>query len=847
MGSIWQRLRRRISRRRPPPVAERFSHFLAIGSANDRFLGRLAEMMEVASGPRPLGKDTVESGFRTLSAAVHSMVSSLSAMAPGRHLELPARLAELEAELGCALPGHELEQLPLTVFPGDPLMLRSELVGGKAAHLAALAEAPGVAVPPFFAVTLRGYRSFLDAVGARKRIGERLLTNTWHDNAALKRLCEEIRRAVLLADVPVELATAMVDGYRRLRERAGRMHLGVAVRSSAVAEDSEVSFAGQFESVLGVHEGRLASAYKHVVASRFRQEAVRYARLSGFLDEEVAMPVLVTAMLQPAVSGVAYSRDPDDAEAVLITAVRGLAVAALDGRVTPDRYRLRRQAPHELLLAEPAHKEMELRCSEQGGVLEVPLLGEAQDLPALAEPDARRVAELALRLEEHFGRPQDVEWVIDEGGALQVVQSRPLETREAPAPPTPSPEGRRLLLSGGVRAYGGIISGPVVQVIDLEQLDAVPAGSVLVVPTTSPRLSAAVERVAAIVTEAGSPTGHMATVAREFRVPTVVGAEGALAALRPGSIVTVDAWAARVYEGEVIELLGLPRSSSERHSRDVAKESLRRLLERVAPLTLDDPASPEFRADRCRTLHDVARFVHQKAMAEMFGVEGLSARERRQARRLHWQVPMELLVLDLGGGVADGTGHAVELGQISSVPMAALLEGMTDPRLRWAGPVGFDLRGFMSVVVRSAADDQRYGEPSFALCSRDYVHFSSRLAYHFASCDAMCSSAENQNHARFVFHGGAAVAERREWRAHFLSRVLRNNGFFVRQLGDRVEASLGKLAADVIEEALVLVGRLMVSARHLDMVIDSPATAEAYAHAFLAGDFGFEFIRKELK
>jgi pyruvate,water dikinase len=371
---------------------------------------------------------------------------------------------------------------------------------------------------------------------------------------------------------------------------------------------------------------------------------------------------------------------------------------------------------------------------------------------------------------------------------------------------------------------------------------------VLVVPTTSPLLSGAVERTAAIVAEAGSPTGHMATVAREFRVPTLVGATGACAALREGSIVTVDAWRARVYDGEVAELKPYCRVAHAEHdSRDTAKQGLRRLLEQVAPLTLPEPSAPGFTARSCTTLHDVARFIHQRAMAEMFATDRLSPRERRAARRLRWAVPMEVLVLDLGGGVSEGAGRAVELHQVSSLPLQALLEGMTDPRLRWSGPVGFDLKGFMSVVVRSAADDQRYGEPSFAACSREYMHFSSRLAYHFATCDAMCSESENQNYARFAFFGGAAVAERREWRAHFLACVLMAHGFGVSHAGDRVEALLGKLSAGAIEDALVLVGRLMVSARHLDMVIDSGPTAEAYAAAFLGGDFDFEFVRKSLR
>jgi pyruvate, water dikinase len=168
---------------------------------------------------------------------------------------------------------------------------------------------------------------------------------------------------------------------------------------------------------------------------------------------------------------------------------------------------------------------------------------------------------------------------------------------------------------------------------------------------------------------------------------------------------------------------------------------------------------------------------------------------------------------------------------------------MTDGRLRWTGPVGFDLKGFMSVAVRSAVDDQRYGEPSYAICARDYVHFSSRLAYHFATVDSICGEVVNENYARLLFFGGAAVAQRREWRAHFLATVLHCNGFLVKHTGDRVEAILGKRKAGEIEESLVMLGRLMVASRHLDMLMESRSAAETFAQAFLSGDYGFEFVR----
>ena len=374
-------------------------------------------------------------------------------------------------------------------------------------------------------------------------------------------------------------------------------------------------------------------------------------------------------------------------------------------------------------------------------------------------------------------------------------------------------------------------------------MDTVPEGVILCVPTTSPRLAGLMAMVRGIVAAAGSPTGHMATIAREFDVPCLVGAENALSALRAGAVVTLDADAGVVYEGEVHELLGpnQPAGAVSRRKYPVP-DDLRQLVQKVAPLTLGEPDTPEFCPASCRTLHDIARYVHQKSMTEMFQLQDLSAQERRASRRLAWRVPMDVLLLDLGGGLAQIAERSVPVEKVTSIPLLALMEGMTDPRLRWAGPVGFDLRGFMSVVVRSAADDQRYGEPNYCLCADDYVHFATRLAYHFATVESICGKSVNENYVRFLFFGGAAVAERREWRAHFLAQVLRSNAFAVRHVGDRVEALLAKRSASITEEALVMVGRLMVASRHLDMVIENPAAANALAQAFLSGDYGFESV-----
>ncbi len=843
MGSLGDWLKeyvgKRLSRRRFVPVAERFAQFRSIGAANNSFLENLAQLLEHGEVG---GMRAVASAYEALAGPVGAMVKGLVAMTGGRYQALVHRLEDLDRELSQdILRARPIEFGPLVRWPSPDTILHPEEVGPKAARLSQLASAAGVNIPPFFVVTVYGYRAFVEASGLQDLINELIWDSDFSRSEAIEVFTHEVREAVLASQVPPLLAAALQEAYARLTALLDSPW-GVAVRSSAVVEDSESSFAGQFESILNVDREGLLEAYKQVIASKYRPAAVQYALARGFLDQDVAMPVLVMAMLQPAASGVAYSRSPEGSPAAIVTAVPGLAQPLVEGKVTPDRYTIVDGGASAAVSAARGDSATALRCDGGRGLLEVAAGTEW----SLTTQQAVAVARLAWSLERHFGTPQDVEWVLDEEGTLWVVQSRPLAGTglEVAARDTPEVNGYPVLVRGGQRAAGGVACGKVLHWRSFATHAGLPDETVLVVPTTSPALAGMLSRLAAVVAVAGSPTGHMATVAREFGVPCLVGVSDAFARLPEGEEVTVDAHCGRVYLGRVSELLnGAPRAMA-RAVRDPVREGLARLIDKVAPLTLTNPDSPDFRPEACRTLHDVARFVHQRAMAEMFAVDTLSARERHQLHRLTWSRPMDLRVLDLGGGLTAGAGKVASLDQVLSVPLLALLRGMADERLSWSGPVGFDLKGFMSVVVRSAADDQRFGEPSFALCARDYVHLSSRLAYHFATVDSVCGKLVNENYARLLFHGGAAIAQRREWRARFLAKVLHHHGFQVSHVSDRVEAVLAKRAASILEEALVMLGRLLVAARHLDMVMESPATADAFARSFVSGDYGFEMMRR---
>jgi pyruvate,water dikinase len=853
MPAGWKRLASLLAAGRTPKprrvsIAERFRAFRVIGAANNDFLSTLASLQDRLGRGGAAGAASLASGYEALSTPVGVMARALAELSGGRYQDLVRRYEALDRELVLeVLKERPMEVGPLVVWSDSPEARNPASVGPKAARLSEITASGAATVPPFFCITVHAYRLFMEATGIQDLVREALGAGDLADSHSLRSFSSVVAAAIEAASVPNTLADEIMTAHARLRG-ACASEFGVAVRSSAVVEDSESSFAGQFESLLGVGEGGLLDAYKSVVASKYRAEALRYALARGFMDEDVLMPVLVMAMVQPKAAGVAYSRSPDGPAHAMVTAVRGLAQPIVEGRVIPDVFMVAPGPQPRIEAASRGSRSLELRCSRSGGLVE----SAPADVPGdhvLDDAGATRVARAAWSMERHFGCPQDIEWVVDEKGALFVVQTRPLQMSPFPdsgAAEAPLVEGYRVLVKGAVSASGGAASGKVFVLADPALADTVPEGAVLVTPTTSPRLAGLLPTVAAVVAAAGSATGHMATVAREFGVPCLVGATAALENLRDGATVTVDAWTGTVYEGEV-QGLALSASGPEAmRRRNAVQEGLQRLLERTAPLTLTEPDSPAFTAENCRTLHDIARFVHQRAMAEMFDLEGLSAVERRASKRLDWRMPMPVLMLDLGGGLAPVAGSSLRQEYVNSAPLLALIEGMTDPRLRWSGPVGFDPKGFMSVVVRSAVDDQRYGEPSYALCARDYVHFASRLAYHFATVDAVCGSIVNENYARFLFHGGAAVAQRREWRARFLALVLEHNLFAVKQAGDRVEAIQAKRPAEQIEEALVMLGRLMVASRHLDMLMESHAAAESLAQAFLSGDFGFERVRRRM-
>lgn len=832
-----------------PPVAlgERYEGFKELLESNSELLTLLTEVDAMLAGETVFGMAWVRSRASRIAFHGGRVVHGLNRLSGGRYAALAEVMDGLKERIRTVAETRRTEACPHLVLPyGAVTRHMVDWVGGKNAHLGELTGLPGLRVPPGFAVTTAGYELFLAEAGLEAVVRRAAMDLDPDDPDSTRRVSEAVQHAFLRAALPPALERAILDACAALPGDGP-----LALRSSAIGEDGELSYAGQYLTALNVPRADVLETYKRVLASLFTPRAIAYRLHQGVNAADLAMSVGVLGMIDARASGVAYSRHPTDParDAVLVNAVWGLGVFAVDGVVPPDEYLLARDAGHALLAARPGAKAVRLAPGPQGRLDELAVAPELVHAPCLDAAQAREIAAATLALEAHFGTPQDVEWAQDRDGRLFILQARPLRAAHAQAPvPPPAPPGAEVLLAGGATACPGLGSGPVYHVLGVDDVAGFPQGAVLVARHSSPKYVAALARAGAVVAEAGSVTGHMAALAREFRVPAVFGLPGALAALAPGRVVTVDATGGRVHAGAAPEGGPGAAQSPPRPRRSLAgtpvHAALARLAELSVPLHLTDPGAPDFGPAGCRTVHDVTRYAHERCYEEMFRLGELTMEHSGATRRLDAPLPLDLYVIDLGGGLHDvAPGQtSVRPEQIASAPFAALLEGMGHPALSDRAPRPVNLGGLLSVMSRQmleppAEPGGRFGGRSYALVSDAYLNFSSRVGYHYSVLDAWCGPRVDENYVNFGFKGGAADDLRRQRRTRAIALILERLGFRVERVADRVQARFRKYGHEAVRQRLEQLGRLLIYTRQMDMLMVDETMVERAAQAFLDGSY----------
>jgi pyruvate,water dikinase len=445
-------------------------------------------------------------------------------------------------------------------------------VGGKNANLGEMTSA-GIPVPPGFAITAYAYKKFIEETNIAAKIYEIIdeTVTDKNDPAQYEVASKKIRELIESTPMPKEIETAVKNAYEEMNRKLDIKETFVAVRSSATAEDlADASFAGQQETFLNIRgvKGVLQNTVK-CWSSLFTPRAIFYRNEKGFAHEKVFISVGVQKMVNSRVAGVIFTLNPvtGDTSQIVIEGNYGLGEAVVSGSVTPDDFVVDK-ASMKITERRLAKKTVQyIRDLKTGHTVHEEVPEEKQQLPCVTDEEVIRLAELAKRIEKHYGKPQDIEWAIDRDIASApqntfIVQSRPetvwsMKPAEAPAKgeaEAKAPELKVVIkgIAAGKRGFGigiaKVVSNP------QEAAKVMQKGNILVTDMTNPDYVPFMKLAGAIVTDKGGVTCHAAIVSRELGIPCVVGTEKATQVMLTGKEYTVDSKSGVVYEGAIATL-----------------------------------------------------------------------------------------------------------------------------------------------------------------------------------------------------------------------------------------------------------------------------------------------------
>ncbi|WP_295408141.1 phosphoenolpyruvate synthase [uncultured Thiocystis sp.] len=460
------------------------------------------------------------------------------------------------------------------------------VVGGKNASLGEMIQNLthlGVQVPGGFATTADAYREFLAKDGLDERIQTVLDALDVDDLAALAEAGPRIRGWIMEQPFPAALETAIDTAYAKLTAEAGTDDVSWAVRSSATAEDlPDASFAGQQETFLNVHGiDHIKHRIREVFASLFNDRAISYRVHQGFEHRNVALSAGIQRMVRSdlAASGVMFTLDTESGfrDAVFITSSYGLGEMVVQGAVNPDEFYVHKPT---LAAGRPAilrrtvgDKAIRMVYAEEGAASPVrtePVPEADRPLFSITDAEVMELAKQAMQIEQHYGRPMDIEWAKDgTDGKLYVVQARPetVQSRSGNIIERYVLREKGPVMTSG-RSIGSRIGAGTARVVaSIADMNRVQPGDVLITDMTDPDWEPIMKRAAAIVTNRGGRTCHAAIIARELGVPAVVGCNNATEVVKEGQQVTVscaEGDTGYIYDGNLafdyktIELTAMP-------------------------------------------------------------------------------------------------------------------------------------------------------------------------------------------------------------------------------------------------------------------------------------------------
>ena len=424
------------------------------------------------------------------------------------------------------------------------------IAGGKGANLGELTQA-GIPVPPGFVVTAETYEKFMEDSGINDRVLDILDKIDINDTKALQAAAEEIKSIIIETPIPDDMVMFIKEAYNQLCQRVGEDDTDVAIRSSATAEDlPEASFAGQQDTFLHVSGDEEVIEYiRKCWASLFEARAIFYREENNFEHSKVLIAVVVQKMAIADKAGVMFTVNPSTGEEIaLIEGSWGLGEAVVSGDVTPDNYQVDK-TNNEIINVTISDKKVMYTNDESGTSVKVNVPENLRMERVLSDDELIELTEMGKRVQAHYGEPMDTEWAFERDN-LFLLQARPITTLDGDAPAADDDAGvEGEVLVRGLGASPGIATGNVKIVLDIDELDKIEEGDVMVTTMTTPDMVPAMRRASGIVTDEGGVTCHASIISRELGIPCVVGTGDATKTLKENTGVTLDGKKGLVFEG----------------------------------------------------------------------------------------------------------------------------------------------------------------------------------------------------------------------------------------------------------------------------------------------------------
>jgi pyruvate,water dikinase len=812
------------------PFSVLFKKFKSILERNNRILELMSEMGDKLGGEWVFDRQYIYEVCERLNDLVFKLISDLCVLNQRKNVDLFIAFERIQHELQEELAGRHAFPDTKPTIPLDELNFdRNDEAGNKFASLGDIRNKLGLPTRDGFVITVKAFFDFMQHNGLWPLIDQAVEKWKQKDEASFEEMAARIQSFILTGEIPRSIVSNIFEMLDTLTAGEKGKDPRFAIRSSAWGEDGESSFAGQYDSILNVPRKEIPGAYKRVIASAYSVAAWHYRLHRGYREHETAMAVGCQVMVDAEVSGAMYTYAPLSAgdESMVISAAWGLGLTVVEGIAESDTIILDRTPPYTARSVDAGYKKNKLVVFPPGGIVSAEVSEGMREAICLTPGQIEQLAQTAMAIERYYKRPQDVEWAFDKEGGLFILQARPMNMRPRrpegmPRIDDPAFSDRVIFSNKGTAIQRGVAAGKAFVVRNYEDLRRFPYGAILVAKHTSPRFSRIMPKVQGIITDIGSAAGHMATLAREYRVPTIVDTGVATSVLNTGEEITLDATQNRVYRG-IIHVLSRFELTEEEVFEDTYEYRLmRRLLKKTNQLNLIDPHSEEFKGSRCRTYHDITRYIHEKAIENLINLsENYSNYHSTTPKRLEAELPLGLMVIDVeNGSTAPPEARVLHPGDIASAPLRALLQGLCQSGMWATNPAPVDLRSFMSSFTKtfsaSLAGPDRIGR-NLAIISREYMNLNLRLGYHFNILDSYIGDTLNDNYIYFRFLGGVTDILRRSRRARFIAGVLEHFDFRVELHGDLVIGRMKKASRERMTASMKTLGGLIGYTRQLDV------------------------------